>query len=146
LKNRCFAAGLDAGALGPRPRQAEKGIPLGPERYGTLASKGKDKNQEHIDKNMEWQTEPEKNAWHVFYKDPDHVAMPMVGGEGAALVSRAGGAYMAHDGVVHKQGIVACKTEAKAQIDILAVAEKILVEPANGLERGCAVECGGGAG
>ena len=114
LKNRGFAAGLDAGALGPRPRQAEKGIPLGPERNATLAAKGKDKNQEHIDKNMKWQKKPEKNAWHVFYKDPDHVAMPMVGGEGAALVPRAGGAYMAHEGFVHEQGIVACKTEAKA--------------------------------
>jgi hypothetical protein len=111
-----------------------------------LATKGKDKNQEHIDKNMEWKKEPEKNAWHVFYKNPDHVSVAVVSGKSAALVSRAGGAYMAHDGVVHKQGIVACKTKPKAQIDILGIAEKILVEPADSLHSGCAVECGGGAG
>ena len=114
LSNRRFAAGLNACALGPSLRQTKKGIPLGAERYGTLAAKGKDKNQEHIDKNMEWQTEPEKNAWHVFYKNPDHVSVAVVSGKGAALVSRAGRADMAHDGVVHEQGFVACETKPKA--------------------------------
>jgi hypothetical protein len=50
-----FATGLDACALGPSLRQTKKGIPLGSERDEALAAKGKDKNQEHIGKNMEWQ-------------------------------------------------------------------------------------------
>ena len=54
LANRGFAVELDAGALGPDSGQAEKGIPLGSERDEALTAKGKDKNQEHIDKNMEW--------------------------------------------------------------------------------------------
>lgn len=114
LANRGLAVELNAGALGPDSWQAKKGVPLGSECDEALAAKGKDKNQEQVDKNMEWQTEPEKNAWHVFYKDPDHVSVAVVSGKGAALVSRAGRADMAHDGVVHEQGIVACETEAKA--------------------------------
>ena len=55
LKNRCFAAGLDACALGPGARQAEKSIPLGSQCNATLAAKGKDKNQREIENNMEWQ-------------------------------------------------------------------------------------------
>jgi hypothetical protein len=114
LANRGFAVGLDAGALAPDSGQAEKGISLGSECDKALTAKGKNKDQEHIDKNMEWQKEPEKSAWHVFYKNPNHVAMAVVSGKGAALVSRAGRADMAHDGFVHEQGIVACKTKAKA--------------------------------
>jgi hypothetical protein len=105
---------LDARALAPDSGQAEQGISLGPEGDEALTAKGKDKNQEQVDKNMEWQKEPEKSAWHVFYKDPHHVSVAVVSGKGTALVSRAGGAYMAHDGVVHKQGIVACETKPKA--------------------------------
>lgn len=38
---------------------------------------------------------------------------------------------------------MACKAKPKAQIDILAVAKKILIEPADGLQSGCAVKCSG---
>jgi hypothetical protein len=53
LANGGFAVELDARALGPSLRQTKKCIPLGSERDEALAAKGKDKNQEQIDKNME---------------------------------------------------------------------------------------------
>jgi hypothetical protein len=53
LANGGFAVELDACALGPSLRQTKKCIPLGSERDEALAAKGKDKNQEQIDKNME---------------------------------------------------------------------------------------------
>ncbi len=53
LANRGLATRLDAGALAQDSGQAEKGVPLGSERDEALAAKGKDKNQEQIDKNME---------------------------------------------------------------------------------------------
>ena len=54
LANGGFAVELNARALAPDSGQAEKGISLGSECNEALATKGKDKNQEHIDKNMEW--------------------------------------------------------------------------------------------
>jgi hypothetical protein len=53
LANGGFAVELNAGAHGPSLRQAKKGISLGSERDEALAAKGKDKNQEQIENNME---------------------------------------------------------------------------------------------
>lgn len=94
--------GLDSGAFGPHLRQAEKGIPLGSERDEALATDSQNEDQREIEEQVEWKKNPKQKTWHVFYKNPDHVPMPMVSGEGAALVSRAGGADMAHDGIVHE--------------------------------------------
>src|SRR6185503_19472158 len=75
------------------------------------------------------QVQPKQPARHVLHIRPGQVAVTVVNLEVAAYAADAGTDVLDH-GVRHIQTAAAEEAQPEAEIDILAVAEKILVEEA----------------
>ena len=83
---------------------------------------------------MKRKEDPKQKGGHVFQIHPRQVAMPMIHGKIAVAVAGAARTSVVNNGSGDEPTLTPCQPETKTRIDILAVAEKILVKPADVLQ------------
>ena len=113
---------------------------LNKSRGGQEAERGQHGRHQQMDR----QHRPEQGRRHILDEDPETIPDTVIAGK-RALPAPAAPAHMAYDRIDELDGVLAGNAQAQAQIHILAVAEEILVESADGQQGFAVIERGRGA-
>ena len=118
----------------PDAAEAEQCIPFGFADHGALATHCNCVDHLEAEEEMKRKEDPKQKGRHVFQINPSQVAMPMIHGKIAMAVAGAARTSVVNNGSGDESTLSPCQPETKTRIDILAVAEKILVKPADVLQ------------
>ena len=120
-------------------------IEFGPhECSGVPATRKHDSCQNSLQK-MCGQRRGQERSWHVFDERPHEIAMAE-GGRQATVTPGTRPTHVVDDGIGHVPRVVAGESEPKAEVDVLAIAEKVFVEPTHGGDGIPSIEHRGGTG
>ena len=130
--------------LAKHARQTLDRIKLRSKNRSAATLHGVNKNHGDVRDDVQRQREQERDSRHVLDMGPDEVAMAVIDRKLAPPPTGRSATDMVHDSVGCNDGSLPSKREAKAEVNILHVAEERLVESARLQERGTPVRgsCG----
>ena len=122
-------------------RKTAQRIELGPEHDVALSAPRVIQERRDVERDVLRQIQPQQRSRHILEKRPHDVSLSVIDGEVTA-VPRQARAHVANNRGVHVEAPVAAQPKAKAEIDVLEIAEILLVEAADLIERVTTIQGG----